>query len=81
MLDVGTCKCGKRLQVNDLNYDHNNFEGDVICHSCQRCYHMEIKKGLVKLGRCRKIFRENLPIPPILYVLGQGVSQNYITAK
>jgi len=73
MIKVGTCKCGEELATSGLNYDHDNFEGDIVCRQCQRCYHWEMKMGVVKLGRCRKIFRSKPEISPAPYVLGQGV--------
>ena len=74
MVEAGVCKCGNELNLmHDADYDHENFEGDIICQQCQRCYHWEMKRGVVKLGRCYRIFRENLPPTPVPYILGQGV--------
>lgn len=85
-LEAGICKCGKVLKFGYTpSYNLNNFEGDVLCRECQRLYHIEIKKGIIKLGRCHKIFRINLVKNPRLlvprhYRLGQGVGQNYQVA-
>ncbi len=57
MLNMGKCKCGKALVVNNSSYDCDNFEGHIVCKECGRLYYMEIKRNKARLGRCLRFLK------------------------